>query len=159
MKDEELGFYRDLFRCDGGETVPIRALSMVGLVPLFAVAVLDQATLDRHPDFAARVRWFAENKPKYSAVFTAFAASTTSPAQLLSIVDPERLRRILQTVLDEQRLLSPHGIRSLSQHHRAEPVLVEIGGEVHRLDYEPGESRTGQFGVGTRTGEARSGFR
>ena len=143
--DEELGFYRDLFR-RGGEAVPIRAVSMVGLIPLFAVAVLDQATLDRHPDFAARVRWFAEHKPEFAAAVDALAAPTTSSARLLSIVDPVRLRRILQSVLDEERLLSPFGLRSLSQHHRAEPVLVEIAGEVHRLDYEPAESRSGQFG-------------
>ena len=92
--DEQLGFYRDLFRCDGGETVPIPAISMVGLVPLFAITTLDDATLDRHPDFAGRVRWFLTNKPAFTPVIEGLDARPRRQAstnRLLSIIDPERL--------------------------------------------------------------------
>jgi Glycosyl hydrolase family 63 C-terminal domain len=147
--DEQLGFYRDLFRRDGGDTVPIPAISMVGLVPLFAVATLDADLLDQHHDFASRVKWFIGNKSEFASVVDVVnPESVVSPdgSQLLSIVDPDRLRAILHIALDEQHLLSPYGLRSVSAWHRDHPVVVTLGDMEHRLDYEPAESRTGAFG-------------
>jgi hypothetical protein len=37
-------------------------------------------------------------------------------------------------------------VRSLSAYHRQNPYLLPVNGDVHRVDYEPGESRTGAFG-------------
>ena len=65
---------------------------------------------------------------------------------LLSIVDPDRLRRILSVALDEREFLSPHGLRSLSRVHAEQPLVVELGGQRAVLDYEPAESRTNLFG-------------
>ena len=66
--------------------------------------------------------------------------------RLMSIVSPERLRRILARVLDEDEFLSPHGVRALSRYHRDHPLEIRLGGATARLDYEPGESTTGLFG-------------
>ena len=66
--------------------------------------------------------------------------------RLLSIVDGEQLRRMLQIMLDEQEFLSPHGIRALSRHHHDHPFTIAFDGREHRVDYEPGESSTGLFG-------------
>jgi hypothetical protein len=49
-------------------------------------------------------------------------------------------------MLSETEFLSPHGIRSLSRAHAAAPYELELGGQRHRVDYEPAESRTGMFG-------------
>src|SRR5262249_20188491 len=49
-------------------------------------------------------------------------------------------------MLDEAEFLSPFGLRSLSRYHREHPLVIELGGQTNRLDYEPGESRTGLFG-------------
>ncbi len=145
--DDDAGFYHDQFRCESGETIPIPAISMVGLVSIFAVTTLDKQTmLARHPDFAKRVRWFVKNHAGYQTVLGSLSKSEVDAERLLSIVDPERLRVILRTVLDEQHLLSPNGLRSLSKDHGVHPIEVTITGEVHRLDYEPSESRSGHFG-------------
>jgi hypothetical protein len=53
---------------------------------------------------------------------------------------------MLQIMLDEQEFLSPHGIRALSRYHRDHPFTIAFDGKEHRVDYEPGESRTGLFG-------------
>ncbi len=66
--------------------------------------------------------------------------------RLLSIVDPNQLRRILARMLDEEEFLSPYGIRSLSRAHRDHPYVFEGDGEAHTVNYEPGESQTGLFG-------------
>jgi hypothetical protein len=66
--------------------------------------------------------------------------------RLLSIVNPDRLRRILEKVLDESEFLSPYGIRAPSRYHRDHPFRLEIGGMTAEVDYEPGESASGLFG-------------
>jgi hypothetical protein len=53
---------------------------------------------------------------------------------------------VLRYVLDENELLSPHGVRSLSRAHRDQPYSINLGGEHHSVAYEPGESQTGMFG-------------
>ena len=37
---------------------------------------------------------------------------------LLSLVGPDRLRRLLSRLFDEKEFLSPHGLRALSAYHR-----------------------------------------
>ena len=65
---------------------------------------------------------------------------------MLSIVSPERLRRLLARMLDPEEFLSDHGIRALSRYHLEHPLEVDVGGIMARLDYEPGESTSGLFG-------------
>ncbi len=66
--------------------------------------------------------------------------------RLLSVVSPERLRRILVRMLDEDEFLSPYGVRALSRHHRDVPFTLELAGSRATVGYEPGESTTGLFG-------------
>ena len=49
-------------------------------------------------------------------------------------------------MLDEDRFLGPHGIRSISRIHLTEPYEVVVDGVTHRVEYEPAESTTGMFG-------------
>jgi len=64
----------------------------------------------------------------------------------MSIASREQLQRILQVMLDESEFLSPHGIRALSQFHRAHPYTLHVNGTDHRVDYQPAEATTGLFG-------------
>ena len=77
-------------------------------------------------------------------------ASMTVPGKgerrLFSIIDPSKLRLILKRMLDEDEFLSDYGIRSLSRAHRDQPYVLVANGSEHRVDYEPGESRTDLFG-------------
>ncbi|MFW5697917.1 MAG: MGH1-like glycoside hydrolase domain-containing protein, partial [Fimbriimonadaceae bacterium] len=66
---------------------------------------------------------------------------------LMSIVDRHKLIRVLQTMLDENEFLSPHGIRSLSKYHERHPFKLKCGGDEHWLKYEPAESESAMFGV------------
>ena len=43
----------------------------------------------------------------------------------MSLVGPDRLRRILARMLDEDEFLSPHGLRSLSKVHERHPVSLD----------------------------------
>jgi hypothetical protein len=65
---------------------------------------------------------------------------------LLALPSRERLVRVLRYMLDESEFLSPYGIRSMSKVHEAAPFTLSHEGQEFRVDYEPGESRTGLFG-------------
>ena len=66
--------------------------------------------------------------------------------RLLSLVNEDKLRRILARMLDEDRFLGPHGIRSVSRWHLEHPYVFDVHGAEHRVQYEPAESTSGMFG-------------
>ena len=144
--DEEEGFYYDVLHLPGQAPTPLRVRSMVGLIPLYAATTLGRGTMDRLPEFTMRFRWFLKNRPRFSDVVGHANVLGQNEGRLFSIVDPERLRRILSVMLAEEEFLSPYGVRALSRWHLQDPFEVQVGGMTARVDYEPGESTTGLFG-------------
>ena len=65
---------------------------------------------------------------------------------ILALLNPDRLRRILTKMLDENEFLSPFGIRSLSKYHKDHPYIFNVGNHEYRVDYLPAESTSGLFG-------------
>jgi hypothetical protein len=144
--DEEGGFYHDVVERAGGQRIPLRVRSVVGLLPLAATTTLGPVTLARLPDFAGRLRWFTANKPAFAASIGHTHERGGSEGRLLSVVPPARLSRVLAAMLDEAEFLSPHGLRALSARHRDEPFTVDLAGMRYSVDYEPAESTTSLFG-------------
>jgi hypothetical protein len=144
--DEADGFYYDRLSIDG-RVVPMPIRSMVGLLPLCAVEVLDQRTIDALPGFKKRLDWFLTNRPDLARHITCMEASAhDGPRRLLAIPSRTRLQRVLRYMLDEREFLSPFGIRSVSRIHETHPFILHFNGDEQRLDYTPGESTTGLFG-------------
>ncbi len=146
--DEDDGFYYDVLNTNG-TTVPLRIRSMVGIIPLFAVEVLEQDVMDSLPGFKKRMEWFLRHRQdlaRHIAYCSADPCKGGHDHRLLAVPSRERLIRVLRYVLDEQEFLSPYGVRALSQFHRDHPFQMHVGGMEHRVDYVPGESDTGLFG-------------
>ena len=143
--NEEDGFFYDVLHADG-ERTPIRVRSMVGLIPLFAVETLDSELLNRMPSFKRRMEWFIDNRPDLTSNLACMRTTGENERRLFAIADADKLRCILEYMLDENEFLSPYGIRALSRHHAESPYVLELVGMQHRVDYEPGESRTNLFG-------------
>ncbi len=139
--NEDDGFYYDVLHLRGVGNIPLKIRSMVGLIPLFAVATIDQETLDALPDFKQRFFWFIKNRPNLTA-----NVEKKPRRRLLSIAYRERLERVLKVMLDEAEFLSPYGIRALSRYHLENPYILKLDGGERRVDYEPGESTTDLFG-------------
>jgi hypothetical protein len=131
---------------EGRRKIPLRLRSMVGLIPLFAVQVLDPRLLRRLPSFAARLDWLAVHRPELAARVARWDVPEEGERQLMSIVDADQLRSILEYMLDESEFLSPHGVRALSRRHRDEPFSLEWSGQRYEVRYTPGESDSGLFG-------------
>lgn len=144
--DEQDGFYYDVLHLGNGNVVPLRARSMVGLLPLAAVTTLGPETIGRLPDFMQRVEWFTANRPEARDVVQHMESAEHAGWRMLSIVDEDRLRRILGSLFDPAEFLSDHGLRALSRFHFEHPLEISVDGVFARLDYEPGESTSGLFG-------------
>jgi hypothetical protein len=144
--DDEDGFYYDVLHLPGGVTLPIKVRSMVGLIPLFAVETLEPEMLERLPGFTRRLEWFVAHRPDLTANVASMVAPGRGERRLLSLVDADRLRRVLHAMLDEREFLSPCGIRALSRAHLEHPYEFPLDGGTHRVEYEPAESTTALFG-------------
>ncbi len=143
--DEEDGFFYDVLRSsDTGTRLKVR--SAVGLIPLFAVQSVPSSVLEHLPDFAARVQWLRRHRPELCHNVYTRVGADGEERQMLAVLGPERLERVLAYLLSEEEFLSPHGIRSLSRHHLDHPVEIELADALHRIEYEPAESRTALFG-------------
>ena len=144
--NEEDDFYYDVLHPPDREDVHIKVRSIVGLIPLFAVAIIDSETLQKLPNFQKRVNWFMQNRPDLSKNIACMEACGIDSERLLAIVGPERLRTILEKMLDENEFFSEYGIRSLSRFHAENPYIFYTDEEEYRVDYEPAESSSGMFG-------------
>ena len=144
--DDDDGFFYDVLVHPDGRAEQLRARSMVGLLPMLAVANAPAGTTDQLPDFTARLRWLQVRRPDLlDGLLVHVGDNGAAGDALLALLDPDRLRRLLARMFDEQEFLSPHGIRSLSAAYR-DPYTVVVEGQQLSIDYEPGESRTGLFG-------------
>jgi hypothetical protein len=144
--DEEDGFYYDRLKLPDGSDRRISIRSLVGLVPLFACDTIEPDQIEALPGFRKRFRWFIEHRPDLTSHVACMNTPGAGERRLLSLVSPDRLRRILQCVLNEQEFLSPYGIRSLSRHHADHPYILPVDGINNTVHYEPAESRSGMFG-------------
>jgi hypothetical protein len=145
--DEADGFYYDQIKING-EIIPLKTRSLVGLMPLVAVEVLEEEKIKGLPGFYKRFQWFQQNRKDLKQHISHCVTRVKEEHHhfLLAIPTKERLARLLRYVLDENEFFSPFGVRSLSKFHQAHPYVFEAGGMRHRVDYEPGESRSGTFG-------------
>jgi hypothetical protein len=146
--DEEDGFYYDLLRKPDGTATRLKVRSMVGLLPLCAITVVEKYQRDRVQGALDHLRLRLATMPEVAA-----SIHPTGPGHfgvnergVIALVNPDKLRRILARMLDENEFLSPYGIRALSRYHAEHPYVLNVDGQEYRVDYLPAESNTGMFG-------------
>ncbi|MDW7760607.1 MAG: glucosidase [Acidobacteriota bacterium] len=143
--NEEDGFFYDAVHSDDGRSIELKIRSLVGIIPLYAVAVMDSSILTKFPGFAKRLRWFRENRKALDKSLVVEEISGVETI-LFSLLKRDHLARILKRVLDEKEFLAPGGIRSLSKEHRDRPFSLSLPGGRFSIPYEPGESTSSLFG-------------
>ncbi|MBC8033559.1 MAG: glucosidase [Chitinophagaceae bacterium] len=144
--DEQDGFFYDQVRLPENGTIQLKVRSMVGLIPLFAVEVLDNKVLLQNADFLDRMNWFLDNRPDLAALVTRWQQTNEEGKHLLSLLRTNEIQRIMHRMLDETEFLSDYGIRSLSKYHEQNPYELQMEGNNFQIAYDPGESINDMFG-------------
>ena len=146
--DEEDGFYYDLLRLPDGTATRLKVRSMVGILPMCAITVVEKYQREAVP---GAMKHFLTRMARMPEVMASIHPAGpghfgVSERGIMALVNPQRLRRILARMLDENEFLSPYGIRALSRYHAEHPYVFNVHGEEYRVDYLPAESNTGMFG-------------
>jgi hypothetical protein len=144
--DEQDEFYYDVLNLPDGHKVPLKVRSMVGLIPLYAVEVLDHDLLEKVPEFAKRLRWFLNYRPDLAKLVSRWEEPGMQQTHLLSLLRGHRMKCLLRRMLDETEFLSDYGVRAVSKYHEAQPYVFGCCGNAVGVSYQPAESNSGLFG-------------
>ncbi|MEE8617857.1 MAG: glucosidase [Nitrosomonadaceae bacterium] len=144
--DEDDQFFYDVLHFPDGKLMPLKVRSMVGLIPLYAVEILEPELLDKLPDFARRLKWFLDYRPDLAALVSHWNEPGRGNRRLLSLLRRHRMKSLLRRMLDETEFLSDYGVRSLSRAHLEQPYVFSYMHHQLSVQYQPAESASGLFG-------------
>ena len=144
MWDEEDGFFYDVLRFPDGNATRLKVRSVVGLLPLCASSVIEPWERERVPKIEKQ--WLERSRRNPELIKNIYSGRGYADRGLMALVTPDRLRRLLGYMLDENEFLGPHGIRALSRVHLEHPYVFNVQGQEYRVNYVPGDSDSGMFG-------------
>ena len=150
--DEEDEFFYDVLHFPEEKPIHVKVRSIVGLIPIFAVEVLEPELLERVPRFNEHLDWILENRPELASLVSRWNEPGRGHRHLFSLLRGSRLKCLLRRMLDEDEFLSPYGIRSMSKIHEKHPYVLHCEGKTKhcngssKVDYQPAESNTHMFG-------------
>ena len=145
--DDTDNFFYDWLVMSNGEATPLRVRSLVGLIPAFAVDVIDAALLKNLTSFMRQRDWYLRYRPKLAVLVSRVNTPGADDTRLLAIARAFRATKVLGRVLDKNEFLSDYGIRSLSRFHLDHPYVFESGSfRSSAVRYVPAESDSDLFG-------------
>jgi hypothetical protein len=144
--NDEDNFFYDALWMPSGEKVPLRLRSVVGLIPLFAVGIVEQEVIDKLPELWSKFELYRERRSDLVKLVSRWNEGGVKGRRLFSLVRVFRMTRLLHRMLDESEFLSPYGVRALSRSYLDQPYDFECDGVHYRVTYEPGESDGALFG-------------
>ncbi len=144
--DEDDGFYYDRLNRPDAPDFALKVRSLVGAIPIFGVETMEPDVLNALPSFKKRLEWFLGNRPDLCGNVASMHVPGQEDRRLFALVTPDRLKRVLKFIFDDDEFLSAYGLRALSKFHDKHPYSITVNGQVYSVDYEPGESNTSLFG-------------
>ena len=147
--NEEDGFFYDRLVSPDGSMQNVEVRSIVGILPLLAVAVIDERVMEQAQTVNKRSAGLLSRRQEEVARLVdegVLPPGVGKDRLLLGVVGVERLLRLFKNLFDESSFLSPYGLRAVSRYHLDHPFEIELDGQRSTIDYEPAESTTGMFG-------------
>ena len=144
--DEERGFYYGVLNLPDGRRIQLDCETIIGAIPLFAVVVNDPRNSAGFSEYRERFLWLVKNRPDLVKHVVATEKWTEEGKLLIALASPEKMRRILSKILDEQVFLSPFGLRSVSRQLKDNPYTLHLGHKTYSLNYEPAEATVPLYG-------------
>ncbi len=146
--NDEDSFFYDKLHAPDGRMLPLKVRSLVGLMPLLAIETFQTQLVESI--LLERMQWFQENRPYMQRLLTRWQ-DTRQQGQfkdymLLAMVRGTDLQDLLKYMLDQTEFLSDYGIRAISKYHEDHPYVLNTRYGDFRVNYQPGESTTGDFG-------------
>ncbi|MEI9933624.1 MAG: hypothetical protein WDM71_01940 [Ferruginibacter sp.] len=138
-------FFYDVLCLSGQAPFSLKVRSVVGLIPLAAVSVINGKVLSKLKDFTKRMNWF-DNYRQSNNQFLPNEEKANGDGMLLSLIHNDRLKEILNRMLDETEFLSQGGIRALSKYHEQHPYFLDVADTTYMVQYDPGDSTSDLFG-------------
>lgn len=144
--DDEDNFFYDWLITGNGEKTPLRVRSLVGLIPIFAVEVIDASLLEKMPLFTRRQNWYLRYRPKLAALVSRWNKPGAHDTHLLAMTRAFRSSKLIERLLDKNEFLSDYGVRALSRYHLEHPFVFEMNGRRSEVKYAAAESESDLFG-------------
>ncbi len=144
--DEQDEFFYDAISSNDKNNMYLRMRTIVGLIPMFAVEVIDDEMIEKLPNFKNRMNWILENKPELAALVSHWEIKGEKSKHLLSLLRGHRLKRLLYRMLNPSEFLSDYGIRGLSKEYEENPYQLNLNGTDYSVKYTPAESDGSLFG-------------
>jgi hypothetical protein len=138
------GFFYDLLSDGSGYKEPIRVQTLVGVIPALPAVSLPVEHSERMQRLRKRFARRLEQEGRSDIAPWRLRTNGDSTQVLVSVVSPDQLTRIFDTLFDEGAFLSPHGLRALSKRHTTPYAVPGLPDAV--IDYQPAESRTSMYG-------------
>jgi hypothetical protein len=144
--DEEDEFFYDAIASSDGTHMYLKLRTIVGLIPMFAVEVIDDEMIENLPNFKKRMKWVLDNKPELASLVSRWEVKGQDSKHLLSLLRGHRLKRLLKRMLNPEEFLSDYGVRALSKEYENNPYTLNLNETDYCVKYTPAESDSGLFG-------------
>jgi hypothetical protein len=147
LYDADDAFFYDRIVFPSGESTQVKVKTIAGLLPVLPAVPLSARVVQAADRLGKR---FARLRAAWTEAGGALGvgrvrADGGDESVLLSVIDPDELRKTLAAFFDETEFLSPHGLRAVSKRYEGNPYTLE-GIPGAWIDYEPAESTTSMFG-------------
>jgi len=129
-------FFYDVLRYPDGTFHKFRVRSLVGLIPLYAVERLEEDWIENFHEFRSNLAWFLKHRKELAQKCVNTIERDGKRVHVLTIVDRDQVRHLMERIWDPAEFRSEFGVRSLSKVHENQPFRFGHS----QVGYEPAES-------------------
>src|SRR6202022_1870091 len=94
--NDEDNFFYDVLYMPSGDKIPLRLRSMVGLIPLFAVGIVEQDVIDKLPKLWGKIELYRQRRVDLVKLVSRWNERGVNGSRLFSLARVFRMRKFLR---------------------------------------------------------------